>query len=167
MELVEPSEKYRQSYLEALKEFHSEGWNLEFRYNEIASDFEKFTKSLRDKKNERTASRVPETYLWAVEAEQFIGRISIRHELNQNLLKIGGHIGYEVRPTERKKGYGLLMLQMALPIARKLGIKKALLTCDDTNIPSIRIIESCGGQLENVLDLKDGSTPKRRYWITL
>lgn len=96
-----------------------------------------------------------------------IGQISIRHVLSENLKQVGGHIGYSIRASERQKGYGKLMLQMALPFVRKLGLEKALITCDDDNAGSIKVIEGAGGILQDKIDVAGRAVPHRRYWLSL
>jgi predicted acetyltransferase len=107
------------------------------------------------------------THLWLMENQAFIGRLSIRHELNDSLLKMGGHIGYVIVPQYRKMGYGAKMLALGLTEAAKLGLKKVLVTCDNTNIASAKIIEKNGGVFENELYAPDKGVFKRRYWISL
>jgi predicted acetyltransferase len=74
-----------------------------------------------------------------------VGRVSIRYKLNEFLSKLGGHIGYGVRASERRRGYATRMLQLALPICRTHGIERALVTCDVDNVGSRGVIERCGG----------------------
>ena len=102
---------------------------------------------------------VPGTALWYVDGDQWLGRLTIRHELNHFLYEIGGHIGYVVRPSARRRGHATRMLAQSLPIAASLGIDPVLVTCDTDNEPSRRVIESCGGEFE---DARNG---KLRYWI--
>ena len=97
------------------------------------------------------------------ETGKILGAVNIRHELNSELLKSGGHIGYGIRPFERRKGYAVRMLALALPIAEQLGITRALVTCDKANIASAKTILHNGGVLENELAL-DGKIVQR-YWI--
>lgn len=111
--------------------------------------------------------RVPATYLFATVGDQLVGRVSIRHELNDFLLAVGGHIGYAVRPTFRRRGYATELLRQSLEVLRDLGVARALVTCDDDNLGSIRTIERCGAVLEDVRTGDPGAAPKRRYWITL
>ena len=111
--------------------------------------------------------RVPDTVLYGFLGDEVIGRISIRHVLNEFLLNIGGHIGYGVLAEYRRKGFAKSMLRQALPMAKQLGLNRVLLTCDDNNIGSIRTIEACGGILENTVDAGEGKPLKRRYWIEL
>ncbi|MFI6958520.1 GNAT family N-acetyltransferase [Nocardia sp. NPDC050408] len=107
---------------------------------------------------------VAATYLVATARDQIVGRTSIRHTLNDSLRRRGGHIGYGVLAQYRRCGYGTAILRHSLTIARALGIDRALITCDNDNLGSRRIIESCGGVLESVEPNSDG-TIIRRYWI--
>jgi predicted acetyltransferase len=108
--------------------------------------------------------RVPATFLVALSGNQLVGRLSIRHELNDFLTNYGGHIGYGIRPSHRRRGYASEILSQALIIARAEGIDRVLLTCDEDNIASATIIERHGGRLEDVRADPHGP-PKRRYWI--
>lgn len=105
------------------------------------------------------------TYFLVSEDKAIIGAVNIRHYLNDYLFNFGGHIGYGIRPSERKKGYASLMLSLALPIAKKLGINKALITCDKNNIASAKTIIKNGGVLENEV-VGDGEITQR-YWINI
>jgi predicted acetyltransferase len=111
------------------------------------------------------SDKVPATFLVAIVDGEVVGRISIRHSLNDFLHNFGGHIGYMVRPMHRRKGYATEMLRKSLVIARSLGIEKALVTCNDDNLGSITVIESQGGVLENIVD--ENGRALRRYWIAL
>lgn len=110
---------------------------------------------------------VPDTSLFGFVNGKIVGRLAVRHSLNDFLLRVGGHIGYGIVPPFRRKGYATAMLKLALPIAKRLGIKKALITCDDNNVGSIKTIEANGGILENSVVVADGKPLKRRYWIEL
>jgi predicted acetyltransferase len=102
---------------------------------------------------------VPATFLWWVEGDAYLGRLSIRHSLTQWLLDYGGHIGYVVRPSARRQGHATAMLAAALPIAAGLGIDPVLVTCDYHNLASRLVIEANGGVFE------DQRGEKLRYWI--
>lgn len=94
-----------------------------------------------------------------------VGAVNIRHYLNDELLKTGGHIGDGIRPGERRKGYATAMIALALEECRKLGIKRVLMTCDKNNIGSAKSIINNGGVLENEIE-EDGHV-EQRYWIQL
>lgn len=98
---------------------------------------------------------------------RIVGMLDLRHRLNELLAEWGGHIGYSVRPDERRKGYAKWMLAHALPEAKKLGIDRVLVTCNDNNIASARTIEANGGVLENKLYVERAKQTIRRYWIDL
>jgi predicted acetyltransferase len=108
---------------------------------------------------------VPSTFLVADVAGQVVGRVSIRHDLNDYLRARGGHIGYGVLPAHRRRGYATEILRQALIVARSLGVDRLLVTCDDDNLASSRAIESCGGKLDSVLPAEPGIPALRRYWI--
>jgi predicted acetyltransferase len=99
--------------------------------------------------------------------EVIVGRVSIRYELNDYLFRFGGHVGYAVAPSFRRRGYATEILRQTLPIVRSIGLKRILLTCDDDNVASQRVIEVNGGVLENVVWEEGLRVPKRRYWIDL
>jgi predicted acetyltransferase len=104
---------------------------------------------------------VPGTSRWVAEDGRLVGFVSIRHELNDNLREVGGHIGYAIRPSERRKGYATAATALALEECRRRGIGHVLVTCDDTNLASAAVIERNGGVLEDIRGVK------RRYWIDL
>lgn len=111
------------------------------------------------------AGRVHATYLWVVEGGDFLGAITLRHALNDFLLRAGGHIGYGIRPSARGRGLATWALGSVLPEARALGLARVLITCHDDNVASARTIEKNGGILEDVRETELGRT--RRYWIAL
>jgi predicted acetyltransferase len=109
--------------------------------------------------------RVHADYWWIVEDRTYLGAITLRHGLNDFLLRAGGHIGYGLRPSARGRGLAAWALRSILPRAQQLGLDRVLITCDDSNAASARTIEKVGGVLEDVRQTELGLT--RRYWITL
>ena len=99
--------------------------------------------------------------------DRLIGMIQVRHYFNDYLEKFGGHIGYSIRPSERRKGYAKEMLKMALPYCREIGIDRVLITCIDGNIGSEKTILANGGVYEYTLREPNENVDLKRFWITL
>jgi predicted acetyltransferase len=108
--------------------------------------------------------RVRGAFLAADVDGQLVGRASIRFELNDFLAARGGHIGYGVLPAFRQRGYATAILNQSIEIARNEDVGAILVTCDDSNVASAKVIERCGGVLENTTFDDDG-VGFRRYWI--
>ena len=169
--LVDPDLALKDSFLAAMGEFAEEGRSGDG--SGIGRDLEQWTgrwesdggfaayvaEKLDEREHLADRDWVLCTNLWWVDEAGYIGRMSIRHTLNDWLADVGGHIGYDVRRSRRREGHATAMLAAALPVARDLGIEKALLTCDEDNIASRLVIERNGGVLE---DVRKG---KLRYWV--
>lgn len=166
-ELTLPSEAYKESFIAAVREFQAEGRALEFDVETLGAQFASYVRWLRAKHEKTQVGRIPEMICWLVEDGEFIGRASIRHDLTTSTEQIGGHISYEIRPSKRRRGYGTLILKLALDEARQIGLRRALVTCDDDNIGSAKIIEANGGQLQDVIDVDGHPARVRRYWIEI
>jgi predicted acetyltransferase len=124
--------------------------------------FDHYTGQLRAQalpETPRPTGYVPCTTLWWIDGDQYLARIAIRHQLNEFLVNVGGHIGYDVRPSARRRGHATAMLRAALPVAHQLGIERALITCDWDNVGSRKTIEANGGVFE------DRRGVKLRYWV--
>jgi predicted acetyltransferase len=161
-ELVRPASRFRRSYVVAASEFAAEGRGPEAKELDSDASFAALVEAIvreADGGLPRPSGRVPATTLWWVDDDEYLGRVAIRHRLTDALNKVGGHIGYEIRPSARRRGHATAMLRAALPVARSLGIDRALITCDVDNIASRRVIEANGGELENELD------GKLRFWV--
>jgi predicted acetyltransferase len=175
--LIEPDIRYRDSCLEALREGLDSASDptSEKEIQLIKTDFDGWVKWLNDVNRPvilpdgRKVPRVPGKVFWLVEGDKFLGRISLRLKLNEHLLERGGNIGYSVRKSERRKGYGALMLKLSLPESRKAGLEKVLITCNDENTGSQKIIEGAGGVLQDKTKMTVGGIEilERRYWLTL
>ena len=94
---------------------------------------------------------------------RILGEMYIRHRLTPYLEKIGGHIGYKVRPSCRNRGVATAALRLAIKRLTEIGVERALVTCNATNAASIRVIEKCGG--ERIEDAIFDNRVGRRYWV--
>lgn len=156
------------SFLDAIREFTDAEMPFAFQHNPNVS-FQEYV----DKVNSWPYGEnlpddfVPSSYYVAVKAGKIVGRLSFRHSLNDFLERIGGHIGYAVIPSQRRRGYAKGMLKQSLGFARKKGLNRVLITCDINNIASIRVIEANGGVLENTTNEPELKIQKYRYWISL
>ena len=133
------------------------------------SSIEDWLEELKKRSSEATVPEglVPSsTYLGVREKDNYIvGMIDIRHYLNEYLTQVGGNIGYSVRKSERNKGYAKQMLKLALEKCKELKIKKVLITCDEDNIASEKVILSANSKFEDIRNI-DGEN-KKRFWIEL
>jgi predicted acetyltransferase len=173
LELVSPTVDLRPSWLCARDEWgrdvHQAGSGLSDSVDvdtvEGFADWVRWLCQQSDESAPLEPGRVHATYWWIVEDGTYLGAISLRHRLNDFLLRAGGHIGYGVRPSARRRGIATWALGAALAHAGTLGLDRVLITCDDDNVASARTIERHGGVLEDIRDTELGST--RRYWIDL
>lgn len=135
-------------------------WNL---------PFQQYLQKLADNKAgvNLAPDRVPDTMLYGFLENQIIGRVNIRHNLNEEISHRGGHLGYWIHPDFRGMGYGFEMVREALPICKNLGLTKILITCADDNFASIRIIEKLGGSLENKVADSESGEKIRWYWLSI
>jgi len=166
---VLPDRRFRLSFIAAVREFHDHAEPVPWFVAEVTAErleapgaFDHYVDGLLAEQREDAPRRpgfVPVTTLWWVDGEEFLGRLAIRHRLTPELESLGGHIGYDVRPTARRRGHGTAMLHAALPYAHRLGIDPALIMCDNTNIASRNIIEGAGARFA------DQRGRKLRYWL--
>ena len=169
LELVAPATRYRESFSRALCEHRAEGlpWWIGGDLELAAHDFAAFVAKRLAAASPRDDGVLPKTHLWAIADDMYVGRIGIFHGLDDGLRREGGHIGYDTVPSFRGRGVATEMLRQALPVARALGLGEVLLTCDETNAASIRVIEANGGVLRETRVLDARRPVKRYYWITL
>ncbi|WP_242270200.1 GNAT family N-acetyltransferase [Bacillus cereus group sp. BfR-BA-01395] len=112
-------------------------------------------------------SWVPDSTYWLVtDNNRIVGAVNIRHSLTEHLFNAGGHIGYGIRPSERRKGYATKLLELSLEKTKKLNITRALVVCDEVNTASEKTILHNGGVRDDDFIEEDGNVV-RRFWIEL
>ncbi|MBR4909797.1 MAG: GNAT family N-acetyltransferase [Clostridia bacterium] len=172
MKLIEPTVKYLEQIKAYRKEFLDNGDSMDGTGGlRLIEDPEKWVERCRLFKDPDNVPEgmVPATQFIFVreEDEKIVGMLQIRHFLNYHLENFGGHIGYSVAPSERRKGYASLMLKTALPKCKKLGIDKVLIFCNDTNIGSRKTILSGGGVYVSTSYEPDEKEYLEKYLIDL
>ena len=170
IKLIVPSQDYLSSYKEAYDEYVDHGISA-YSFTD-ASSVDVLVKFDRYRNEcDLPYDRVGEDKYWLVDDERayFIGEIAIRHRLNDVLMKRGGHIGYGVRYSEWDRGYGTKMLELALEKAREMRISPVLITCDDDNPASARVMEKNGFILRDKVIVSENGKDilTRRYWKTI
>jgi len=168
--LLEPTEQYRDEFLAAEREFAAAGGERIYDHrHDLIGDFPTYVQQLIGDQGRQPPepARVPSSVFWLIDGEAYVGRVNLRHRLNSRLRRLGGHIGYEIRPSWRGRGFGTLALRLGLERARGLGLRRVLLVCADDNLASRRIIEANGGVLEGIFRVREFTAPVRRYWIDL
>jgi len=168
IKLIEPCVALEAEFMVMVQEFMATGEHREWLYDQAVEDFGKYVQDRLDWKVGKNLPEgwVPASTFWLVRGDnKILGMSSLRHELTERLRRIGGHIGYNIRPSERGKGYGTAILALTLEKAKQLGLKRVLVTCDDNNVSSAKIIEKNGGILEDKFCSDESEQPKRRYWI--
>lgn len=170
--LIKPTAEYGTQIMDYRQEFLDAGDSMDG-----CGPLRRFDNSLeylRACKDYETPETVPENL---VQATQFIcirksdnklvGMIQVRHCFNEYLEKYAGHIGYSVRPSERRQGYAKKMLKMVLPFCREIGLEKVLISCSDGNIGSEKTILSNGGVYESTVLEPNSNRYLKRFWIIL
>lgn len=167
--LVAPDIRFHDSFLQLVEEWGEglmHGFSLEPEDDITTSEgFAAWVrKLLAEETVPRKASYVTSTTRWIVEDDTVLGSVQLRHELNDFLAAIGGHIGYGIRPSARRRGLARFAMSGILDIARDRGLDRVMISCDVENVGSRRTIEGAGGVLQDVVPGL-GGRPYRRYWI--
>jgi len=171
LRLVKPTYKYRKSFLAALEEFKDVPAGI-FDGDLARTNFKAYLTRVKNYETGTNLSKglVPASTFWLIDGNEFIGGVSFRHRLNKKLKEYGGHIGYSIRPSKRKKGYGTKMLALTLKrIKKDFALNKVMVSCDNDNAGSQKIIQTNGGVLQDVINTKYNphNKPLMRWWINL
>ena len=136
----------------------------------LSMDYSNFDEYIRKLNNFSLGLGLPDGFVshstfWLVSDDRIVGVSNLRHSLTDKLLEADGNIGYGIRPSERKKGFATLLLQLTLDKARAIGLSKVLVTCYKDNIGSVKTILNNGGILDSEVEIE--GKPLHRYWINL
>ena len=170
MKLIKISEDYAEQIKNYRQEFLDAGDTMDGCGSlRVMDDPYEFIRKCRDYESPKT---LPEGLVIATQFlfvrkddNRLVGMLQVRHYFNDYLSKFGGHIGYSVRPSERRKGYAKAMLAAVLPFCREIGLDKVLITCYEDNIASAATILSCGGRFESLIYEPNEKINYKRYWI--
>lgn len=170
--LVRPHTRYRETYLDGFRELTNCAERSAWIYlgeaaplDTLDGDFDAYVNTLLKRESERPPGFVCDTIYWGLVGDTVVGRIALRHELNEMLATVGGHIGYIVRPSYRNMGMASAMLRAILETDRAKAEGRLLLTCDEGNAASERVIVRNGGIYESSVSPGPGRPAKRRFWI--
>lgn len=173
--LVIPTKEYKDQAINLIEEVDKVDTDPNIRFSGF-NDLEKYKNNYEEWlvyiENQLNKETIPEglvtanTFFTVRKSDnKVVGIINIRHELNDYLFNYGGHIGYSILPSERRKGYAYKQLLLGLDYCKKLKIKDVLVTCVDYNIGSSKTIEKAGGVLENIVYNPHRELNEKRYWI--
>lgn len=165
-----PSIKEKEQWIEYIREYRLDNPNAkplgcteDLNYEEWLEKILKASQGL-----DLQEGRVPSTEYFLMDDERIIGHLSIRHNVNTDFLRLyGGHIGYGVRPTERRKGYATIMLHLAIEKCKDLGLTDILISCKEDNIASARVIENNFGIQKDLIFIPEENTNFKKYWINI
>ncbi|MHC4715992.1 MAG: GNAT family N-acetyltransferase [Planctomycetota bacterium] len=171
IELIDPTVDLEDTFLDMAAEYARCG---EDRYQDLPSPqqggFAAYVQRLHNGAEAigLPTGHVPGSTYWLVRGgRRVLGAARLRHHLNESLLAEGGHVGYDVRPSERRKGYGTKLLAMTLEKARAMGLTRLMVSCTSDNVASAKIIRRNGGVFENEVMSPSFRKPLLRFWIEL
>ena len=175
--LVKPSIEHKKQAINFIEEVEKADIDTDIRYagfsglQKYRNNYEEWLNEIErySKKETIPEGLVPADVFFSVRKvdNKVVGIINIRHELNEYLYRYGGHIGYSILPSERRKGYAYKQLMLALKYCKSIHINRVLITCLDYNIGSSKTIEKSGGTLENIVKNEQKNKIYKRYWISL
>ncbi|KGM44670.1 GNAT family N-acetyltransferase [Neobacillus niacini] len=170
LSLIKPTIELKDEYLSFYKEWvDSKEDMVPWVIQKDPSDFEEMVQFLKDNEQGHNLREgwVPDSTFWLINQDKrIVGAVNIRHQLTPFLLNRGGHIGYGIRPSERRKGFATKLLSLSIEKAKELGIRKALVVCDEDNTGSFKTIINNGGIPDSDFIEEDGNIVKR-FWIEL
>jgi predicted acetyltransferase len=167
LRLVKPHPRYRAAFLRCARDHVAASADPERsgEYARALADFPAYLAELRHfaTHDEPRPGLVRQRNFWLTDGRDILGHLRLRERLNARLTRLGGHIGYDVPPAHRGKGYATRMLALGLDEAAARGLARVLLTTDATNLASIKVILRNGGRLDEEYEFE--GVVRRRYWI--
>ncbi len=174
LQLIKPDINYYKQYKEMMDEWNMEGsriapWPLHLKYHTKEYFLEMLARVEEVEKGENLGEFAPSSTYWLYDNEKnkLIGASNLRHYLIGKSGELWGHIGYGIRPSERRKGYATTILKSTIEEAKKMGIDKVLLGSYTGNIGSWKVMEKCNGKFENVMIEEETGLPVKRYSIEI
>ena len=174
LKLIKQNKKYFSQYKDMMDEWNMEGsriapWPLHLKYHTEELFEEMLNRVQEVEEGNNLGEFASSTTYWLYDDgnNKLIGASNLRHYLTEEGLKLWGHIGYGIRPTERKKGLATKLLKLTMQEAKKMNIDKVLLGAYVGNIGSWKVIEKCGGQFEKIIIEDETGLPVKRYWINI
>ena len=174
LKLIKPNKKYFSQYKDMMDEWNMEGsriapWPLHLKYHTEELFEEMLNRVQEVEEGNNLGEFASSTTYWLYDDgnNKLIGASNLRHYLTEEGLKLWGHIGYGIRPTERKKGLATKLLKLTMQEAKKMNIDKVLLGAYVGNIGSWKVIEKCGGQFEKIIIEDETGLSVKRYWINI
>lgn len=172
LRIIRPERKFYKQYKEMMDEWNMEGsriapWPLHLKYHTEALFDQMIERVEAVERGVNLGGFAPSSTYWLYDEERgkLLGASNLRHALTEDGLKLWGHIGYGIRPSKRGKGLATELLRMTMIKARERGIDRVLLGAYVGNVASWKVMEKCGGELENVVIEEDTGLPVKRYWI--
>ncbi len=166
--ILKPCIEYKSEFLDMVAEFQANGDNRKL-HQLAQEDFDAYLRRIQENSlglNVRPGY-VPGSVFWLVQGWRVLGQCSLRHYLTPKLQQEGGHIGYAIRPSQRSRGYGTIILSLVLEEARLLQINPVRITCDTDNVASARVIEKNKGRLSGYAQSTISDKQISQYWIDL
>lgn len=165
-----PTMELKNEWLNYLEEYRLDNPNSNPLGYKKDTDYKEWLNKMTDEKNGKNIKegRVPSSVYFLIDNNRIIGHVSIRHSIDNPLLSLyGGHIGYGIRPSERKKGYATLLLKLSLEKCNDLGLDKIMVTCKEDNIGSSKTIEKNNGILKEIIYIPEEKCNFKIYWINV
>jgi predicted acetyltransferase len=164
--LVEPSITQREAFISLAQDWRDHGTD---RYGLAIDNFDEYFARLRRFQNPALIPPgwVPGSEFWLEHDEQIVACVRLRFWLSAELEAEGGHVGFDVRPSARGRGFGTAALRLVLPEAQRRGLVRVRLTVDADNVPSVKVIERNGGVLSGQAISARSGKPIKQYWIDL